>query len=126
MWTGWLTDDEIVEHWPDAPESDFMLSLLNEAAINACTEFARDIATYVQTPSEGLFPGQHLLIPPGPTTVPASFKLAQLMQVRNLWNASRVDTNGSIGQGDFTITARPLDWQVKALLRPKNPRPVIG
>jgi hypothetical protein len=126
VWTGWLTDQEIVDNWPDAPESDFMLSLLNESAIAACTAFAPEIDTYVQTPDDGLSPGEHLLIPPAPTTVPANFKHAQLIQVRNLWNASRVDPNGSTGQGDFAVTPFPLDWQVKALLRPNNPRWVVG
>lgn len=46
---------------------------------------------------------------------------AQLVQTRNRNAAARVDpASGSDGMDTFGTTPFPLDWQVKALLRPKR------
>lgn len=107
-WTGWLTNDEVSTLWVDAPEDEFTLTLLVEAALAQVTDFAP------AAPEDS------------PTPVPPNFKLAQLMQTRNLWNASQVDTGGGMGEGDFVVRPFPLDWQVKALLRPKRGIPLVG
>jgi hypothetical protein len=60
--------------------------------------------------------------------VPANFKLAQLVQSRNVWTATKADSNsGGFSDGDYMpAPARPLDWHVQQLLRPKTGRPRIG
>lgn len=55
---------------------------------------------------------------------PASYRLAHLMQIRNLWNAVETDNDGEFGGGDYVIRPVPLDWMVKQILRPKRAVPV--
>lgn len=55
---------------------------------------------------------------------PASYRLAHLMQTRNLWNALEVDSSGEFGGDDYTIRPMPLDWIIKQILRPKRAVPV--
>lgn len=107
-WTDWLTEVEVATLWVDAPDDAFTLGLLMNAALAQVLAFA---------PAA---PGD------SPTPVPPNFKLAQLMQTRNLWNASQVDPGGSMGESDFAVRPFPLDWQVKALLRPKSATPLVG
>jgi hypothetical protein len=58
--------------------------------------------------------------------IPTRYAYAQLRQAQNLWNAGRVDAGGSIGDGgDFVMPQRPLDWHVKAILRPAGGRPRV-
>lgn len=102
----WVSIEEARDKWRDAPESDTALFELLETARITCVAFAPELA-------EG-------------TAVPLNYRAANLMQARNQWNASKVDPNGQVGADGFQITIFPLDWAVKALLRPKNPRPVIG
>lgn len=58
--------------------------------------------------------------------IPTRFRVAQMMQVRNLWNASRVGVDGSNGGPTFEIQPRPLDWHVKQILRPARGRFLVG
>lgn len=55
---------------------------------------------------------------------PTAYRHAQLMQTRNLWNASQVDSGGGFGGDDYTIRPMPLDWIIKQILRPKRAIPV--
>lgn len=55
--------------------------------------------------------------------IPVAWRVAQLMQARNVWNSSQASPNGgdgfdSIGYG--LTTTHPLDWQIKQLLRPRS------
>lgn len=55
---------------------------------------------------------------------PAAYRVAHLMQTRNLWNSVEVDSSGGFGGDDYTIRPMPLDWIVKQVLRPKRAVPV--
>lgn len=55
---------------------------------------------------------------------PVAYRHAQLMQTRNLWNATQVDSGGGFGGDDYTIRPMPLDWIIKQILRPKTAVPV--
>ncbi len=55
---------------------------------------------------------------------PVAYRHAQLMQTRNLWNATEVDSGGGFGGDDYTIRPMPLDWIIKQILRPKTAVPV--
>lgn len=109
----WLTADEIADVWDDAPDNP-LLSMVVAAARSDCRHYAVVPIDTLDTDDEA----QDDLI--------SSFHMAQLMQTRNTWNASRVDADGGMGDGDFVIRPFPLDWQVKAKLRPKGGIPVIG
>lgn len=102
--TGWHTITTAREDWPDAPDSDRRLAELLAVARDQCEAFAPRIAA--------------------PNWPPAGYRLAQLTQARNLWNGSRVDAGGAAGIDGFALAPFPLDWQVKQMLRPRNPRPV--
>ena len=59
--------------------------------------------------------------------VPRHYRMAQILQARNIYNGALVDaTNGDIGSDTFTIRPFPLDWQIKQLLRPRRGVPVTG
>ena len=62
------------------------------------------------------------------TPVPDRYRLAQLMQARNLWNAGKADTgsNGGFGDESFTIYTFPMDNAVKNIIRPKSGVPRFG
>lgn len=60
------------------------------------------------------------------TRPPAHYVEAQLMQAKTIWDAARVDAGGEVGGESFSFSPRPLDWQVKQLLRPKRGVPVAG
>jgi hypothetical protein len=55
---------------------------------------------------------------------PVTYRHAQLMQTRNLWNATEVDAGGGFGGDDYTIRPMPLDWIIKQIVRPKTAIPV--
>lgn len=56
---------------------------------------------------------------------PAAYRLAHLMQTRNLWNAVTEDDGGGGFAGDeYAIRPVPLDWIIKQILRPKTATPV--
>lgn len=106
-WSGWYTLDEARSEWPDAPHEDTWLYALLAEARSQVLEYAPTLAEDEQ--------------------VPANYRRGQLMQARNLWNASKVDAaSGGFGEDTFVLRPYPLDWMVKQVLRPKNPRPVIG
>lgn len=59
--------------------------------------------------------------------VPLRYRQAQLLQARNVLNAARANPDsGDFGQDTFALSTRPLDWAVKALLRPQTALPKVG
>ena len=58
--------------------------------------------------------------------VPDSYRQAQLMQARNVWNASKASPSGDFDGASYGLTSFPLDWMVRQLLRPKRGVPVLG
>lgn len=58
--------------------------------------------------------------PPQPTTgVPDSWRIAQAMQARSIYNAAFASSGSDFDGGGYTPAVHPLDWQVRQLLRPK-------
>lgn len=101
----WLTAadrEQLVTLWPDSEAilDDAQLSLYLDAAREACLEYAPVLA-------EG-------------APLPASYPLAQVMQARNLWNAGAASPGGDFDGSSYGLSAHPLDWQVKQLLRPRR------
>lgn len=105
--TGWHTLDSAREEWRDAPDNDAKLYDLLETAREQCARFAPALAE--------------------DTPVPSRYRVAQLMQARNVWNASKTDPgSGGIGVDGFVIRPYPMDGTVKNVLRPKTAVPVIA
>lgn len=99
---GWHTLASARYAWADAPYDDFILEDLLEVSKMQCLAFAPALAEDT-------------------ITVPVNFRVAQLMQARNLWNASKTDpASGGYGDEGFVIRPFPMDWTVKNILRPKR------
>jgi hypothetical protein len=103
----WQTLDTIRDDWPDAEFiADALLWRVLEVSKIECVAFAPKLED--------------------DAPVPLNYFDAQGMQARNRWNARKVAPDGSTGQEDFIIRPFPLDWHVKATLRPKQGIPVLG
>ncbi|PPG53416.1 hypothetical protein C5C41_06740 [Rathayibacter sp. AY1E9] len=94
----WHSIESARSDWLDAPDEDDQLQELLDLSRDAVEAFGGYVAH----------------------DIPAGWRAAQLMQARNVWIASTVDSNGSIGEGDFALSPRPLDWMVKQLIRPQS------
>jgi hypothetical protein len=103
---GWHTLDSARSQWIDAPEPDDVLYTLLEAAKAQCLAFAP-------------------ALDPAARWVPATYKQAQLMQTRALWQSTKSNSADQMNAEGFTVTVFPLDRTIKALLRPKKGVPVV-
>jgi len=112
---GWLTVAELgdADDWPEVywpagiAEFDDLQSLevLLAAARAQCEAFAPRL--------------------PEGAPVPETYRLAQAMQARALFRSTITgDGDQTVGADGHRVTVFPLDWTIKALLRPKR-RPVI-
>lgn len=103
----WHTLDTIRDEWPDAEH-------IGDATLWQILDVARgDVIEFAPTLADG-------------DPVPERYRLGQRMHARNMWNAARVAPDGSTGEGDFVLRPYPLDWHVKAVLRPKSGTPVLA
>lgn len=99
----WYTVEAARVDWRDAPLDHFRLLDLLEVAKAQCL-------AYAPLPADA-----------DPDYPPVGHRVAQLMQARNVWNASKTDpASGGIGDDGFMVRVFPMDWTVKALLRPKR------
>lgn len=103
---GWHTLDSARDDWDDAPDGDSTLYDLLDIAREAVTEFAPAL-------EEDELP-------------PLNYRKAQLMQARNVWNATEVRPSGEVGADGYVIVPKPLDWQIKQILRPRRGVPVVA
>jgi hypothetical protein len=103
---GWLSIYDARALWPDAPTDDVYLFQLLESAKTQCATYA---------PTLGL-----------EDVVPVNYRQAQLMQVRAVYMSFISNQNDSVGVDGYQVRTFPLDWNIKALLRPKAGKPVLG
>ncbi|GAA2172421.1 hypothetical protein GCM10009846_10290 [Agrococcus versicolor] len=102
----WHTIDSARHDWDGAPQDDARLFDLLAVAREQCEAYAP-------------------VLPLG-APVPLRYRQAQLLQARNVWNASRTDPGAStMGADGFQVTVYPLDWTVQQMLRPRT-RPVVA
>lgn len=106
--SGWHTlDSARATGWADAVSmADVGLHQLLESA-------RRDVEAYAPALVDG-------------APIPQAYRDAQLMQARNRHNAENVDPASGEGFDNFAIAPRPLDWQVKQLLRPRRGKPATA
>lgn len=97
---GWLSLEAARAKWPDAPIVDVILYQLLQTAREQCEAYAPPIGLLDQ--------------------VPPRYREAQAMQSRALFMASISNQADAVGVDGFTVRTFPLDWNIKALLRPKR------
>lgn len=126
----WLTPAtarDLRELWPDVEQlEDSTLELLLDAARDQVIAYAPALPSDVVEREEGTGYGYGPFGGELPPTIPGRYAFGQFQQAKNIWNASRVDASGGIGDGsDFVMRPTPLDWHVKQILRPKRGRPRV-
>lgn len=113
-WYSTDDDDErerIVGVWPEAPfEQGDLLDMLVEVARGDVLEYAP------APPADADWDNDP----------PARLVLAQLRQMRNLWDAGRVDSDGGMGDGGFVFVPRPMDADIKKIIRPASGGPDVA
>ena len=104
----WHDPDSIRTLWADAPRNDEALETLLAVARVQVEAYGGELAE--------------------DAPVPVTYRLAQQMQTRDLWNANKVDSGtGQLDDGSsFTIRPFPMSWAIKAVIRPETGIPVVG
>lgn len=97
---GWLTLEQARRRWPDAPVDDVVLYELLDVARTQCQAYA-----------PALLLG---------AVVPATYREAQYLQARAIFMASISNQADSVGVDGYQVRSFPLDWNIRALLRPKK------
>jgi hypothetical protein len=97
---GWLTLEQARGQWADAPLDDIFLYQLLETARVQCEEYA---------------PALQL-----GAVVPARYIQAQLTQARALYQSTIANQADNVGIEGFTVRVFPLDFTIRAMLRPKK------
>ena len=106
----WHTTDSARYEWADAPSDDGELDNLLDVAKSAVVAYAPAL----------------VVTEPPTDDVPTSYRVAQLMQARNVWNSSNASTSGQNDGSEYGLASFPLDWQIRQILRPKRGVPVIA
>jgi hypothetical protein len=97
---GWLTLESARIRWADAPADDVTLYKLLDAAKLQCQAYA-----------------PALLLGARP---PVNYLEAQYLQARALYMSSISNQADSVGVDGYQVRSFPLDWNIRALLRPKK------
>jgi hypothetical protein len=102
---GWHSLASARAEWRDAPDLDVQLYTVLAVAQAQCIEY-----------------GPALVDDAGdPTPVPFTWRQAQIMQARNLWNTAKTDpTTGGFGGEGFVIRPYPMDQAIRYILRPRR------
>ena len=122
---------EVTNDWLDAPvENIELLDMIFDVARQQVMAFAEQGEEPVEEVTDLLerlgfprFTIQDVLallaLPPTPDP-PSRYVYAQLQQAKNLWNAGRVSSDGSVGAEGFAFVPRPLDRTIRSIIRPQS------
>jgi len=110
----WYTVEDAKADWLGAPDDDTIKLLLDvsQAEVTAYAPALDPDATEPSDPDdEDSDPVQ---------SIPDGYRWAHLAHARNIWNAQNVSPSGGVGADgeSFAFTPFPLDWAIKARLRP--------
>lgn len=95
---GWLTLEQARTQWADAPLDDVFLYQILETAKAQCVAYAPVVTG---------FP-------------PITYVQAQLLQARAIYQSVIANQNDTSGLDGFTVRVFPLDFTIRAMLRPKR------
>lgn len=124
-WTGWLTtaDARGEAYWPTCDlDNDGLHALLTSAEVQ-CTAYAPDVAHAASVTGAQILDTDADDVPTE-ALVPETWRKAQAFQARALHRSTLAGNGDTIGGDGLTVTVFPLDWTVKALLRPAR-KPVV-
>lgn len=121
--------------WPEAPVDRVeVLSMLFEVAREQVIAYAPDPGTAEASVAAVLerFGLEHKLVDvlavlelDSLTDPPSRYAYAQLQQAVTLWNAGRTAPDGTVGDGAFVFTPRPLDKTIRGIIRPMDGKPHV-
>lgn len=97
---GWLSLEMARAQWSDAPLDDVFLAQILDAAKVQCVAYAPVLAV--------------------DAVIPVNYLHAQLMQSRALYQSVVASQQDNIGVEGFQVRVFPLDFTIRALLRPKK------
>jgi hypothetical protein len=97
---GWLTLEQTRSKWSDAPLDDVFLREILDTAKAQCVAYAPTLALGAQ--------------------VPVTYVQAQLLQSRAIFQSVIANQQDSVGVEGFQVRVFPLDFTIRAMLRPKR------
>jgi hypothetical protein len=97
---GWLTLETTRAQWSDAPLDDVFLHQILETAKAQCVAYAPALLLGAQ--------------------VPVTYLQAQLLQSRAIYQSVIANQQDSVGVEGFQVRVFPLDFTIRAMLRPKR------
>jgi hypothetical protein len=97
---GWLTLEMARAQWADAPLDDVLLFQILDTAKEQCLAYAPALA-------EG-------------APIPQRYVQAELMQARAIYQSVIANQQDNVGVEGFQVRVFPLDFTIRALLRPKR------
>lgn len=97
---GWLTLEQARGEWADAPLDDLLLFQILETAKEQCIQYGPALAA--------------------DAVIPQRYVQAQLMQSRAIYQSVLANQNEQIGIDAFAVRVFPLDFTIRAMLRPKR------
>lgn len=97
---GWLTLEQARLQWADAPLDDLLLYQILETAKAQCVAYAPAL----------------LLGAP----IPVTYVQAQLLQSRAIFQSVIANQQDNVGVEGFQVRVFPLDFTIRAMLRPKR------
>lgn len=97
---GWLTLETARAQWGDAPLDDVFLHQILETAKAQCVAYAPALLLGAQ--------------------VPVTYVQAQLLQSRAIYQSVIANQQDSVGVEGFQVRVFPLDFTIRAMLRPKR------
>jgi hypothetical protein len=97
---GWLTLEQTRSQWSDAPLDDVFLRQILDTARAQCVAYAPTLALGAQ--------------------VPATYVQAQLLQARAIFQSVIANQQDAVGVEGFQVRVFPLDFTIRAMLRPKR------
>lgn len=96
----WLSLEQARAQWADAPLDDIFLFQILDSAKVQCIEYAPALAANA--------------------VIPLNYLQAQVMQARALYQSVIANQNDNVGIEGFAVRVFPLDFTIRALLRPKK------
>ena len=124
----WHTVESARSQWADAPtdEDDEAPDASLEELLSVAKLAVRAYAPAL--PDEGglIIDEDGYIVPAEGSEIPDNYRVAQLMQARNIWNAAKASPSGGFDNGEYGLQSFPLDWQIRQLLRPKRGLPAIS